>query len=110
MSFTSRDTAAAADIFDRMLQRQGLHHRADAGRQHQRRRLHAGLCRHDPVQHGGRGGGHRRLHRGHGFLRSPGLQALQGLARCGRPRSCASSTSTASTTPTSTRSSCRPAT
>ena len=63
-----------------------LHHHPHARRQHQRRRLHAGLRRHGPVQHGGRDRRDRRLHRGHGLLRGPGVQPLPGHAPRRRPR------------------------
>ncbi len=78
MSFTSRDTARAADIFNDGAGRQGLLALADPGRLDLGRRLHARLPRHGEVRHDRRGGRHRRLDRRHGFLRGPGLQALPG--------------------------------
>ena len=78
MSFTSRDTARAADIFIDGLEDPACSSLADPGRLDLGRRLHARLPRHGEVGHDRRGGGHRRLDRRHGFLRGAGLQALPG--------------------------------
>ena len=110
MSFTSRDTARAADIL-----RMAIEDKACSVWLTLAGSTSAGGCMHvyrDMLQlrHGRRGGRHRRLDHRHGFLRGAGLQALPGAVRRSTTATCAPSTSTASTTPISTRKSCRPAT
>jgi len=103
MSFSSRDTARAADIFNMALKEKGCSTWLILAGS-----TSAGGCMHvyrDMVKFGmidaiiATG----RLDRRHGFLRGPRLQALPGRWRSGRQRPARRTTSTASTTPTSTR-------
>ena len=110
MSFTSRDLARATGIYNQMLDDPDcsiflVDRRLDLGR-----RLHGSLCRAGPLQHGRRDRRHRRHDRRHGFLRSAWPQALTKRLKSLTMIRCARSTSTASTTPISTKSSSRIAT
>ena len=76
MAFSCRDLHRAADIYDRMLKRQGVRRDPDARRLADPRGAEEGLRRHDPQQHGRRDRLDRREHGRPGLLRSPRLQAL----------------------------------
>ncbi len=78
MSFTSRDTARAADIFNMAIEDTACSPWLILAGSTSRRRLHARLSRHGAVRDDRRGGRHRRLDRRHGFLRGARLQALSG--------------------------------
>lgn len=77
MSFSARDLASAADIYDRML-REKMRGYSDAGRLDQCRRLYAGVCGSGEKQYGGRYRGDGCFDCRYGFFEALGFKHYQG--------------------------------
>ena len=114
MSYSARDLARAANIYDRMLRDRDCGGHPLPRRLAHQRRPQEGLRRHDPQPHGRRGRQHGANIVDQDFFEALGFRHYIADGAAERPawttRCCVGARSTGSTTPSSTRTSCGSAT